>query len=193
MSTHIVGKGVMTNSSVNTHLINELNIPVCVLGVSNLIVATSPDGILVSEKEASPQIKEVLKDDTQRPMYEERRWGCYKVLDYTRNAIGEEVLTKRIIVGADKNFSYQYHLKRNEVWTVVSGQGELILDGELRLLNQGDVISIPAGSKHSVKAVTELEIIEVQMGSELVEEDIVRIEMEWTDIIQNCVNWGKTR
>lgn len=193
MSTHIVGKGVMTNSSVNTHLINELNIPVCVLGVSNLIVATSPDGILVSEKEASPQIKEILKDDNQRPMYEERRWGCYKVLDYTRNARGEEVLTKRIIVGADKNFSYQYHLKRNEVWTVVSGQGELILDGELRLLNQGDVISILAGSKHSVKAVTELEIIEVQMGSELVEEDIVRIEMEWADIIQNCVNWGKTR
>ncbi|KAA2285484.1 cupin domain-containing protein, partial [Clostridioides difficile] len=97
------------------------------------------------------------------------------------------------IIGAGKNFSYQYHLKRNEVWTVVSGQGELIMDGELRLLNPGDIISIPAGGQHSVKAVTELEIIEVQMGSELVEEDIVRIEMEWSDIIQNCVNWGKTR
>lgn len=46
---------------------------------------------------------------------------------------------------------------------------------------------------HSVKAVTELEIIEVQMGSELVEEDIVRIETEWAEIIQNCVNWGRRR
>ncbi|PYY27723.1 sugar phosphate nucleotidyltransferase [Paenibacillus illinoisensis] len=193
MSTNIVGKGVVTDSSVNTHLVNELNIPVCVLGVSNVIVATSPDGILVSEKEASPQIKEVLKDSAERPMYEERRWGCYRVLDYTRNSKGEEVLTKRIIIGADKNLSYQYHLKRNEVWTVVSGQGEFILDGDLKRINQGDTISIPSGGKHSVKAITELEIIEVQMGSELIEEDIVRIEMEWADIIQNCVNWGKTR
>lgn len=193
MSTNIVGKGVVTDSSLNTHLVNELNIPVCVLGVSNVIVAISPDGILVSEKEASPQIKEILKDSAERPMYEERRWGCYKVLDYTRNSQGEEVLTKRIIIGADKNLSYQYHLKRNEVWTVVSGQGELILDGDLKQINQGDTISIPSGGKHSVRAITELEIIEVQMGSELVEEDIVRIEMEWKDIIQNCVNWGKTR
>lgn len=193
MSTHIVGKGVMTNSTVNTHLINELNIPVCVLGVSNLIVAASPDGILVSEKEASPQIKEVLKDSAERPMYEERRWGCYKVLDYTRNVKGEEVLTKRIIIEPNKNFSYQYHLERNEVWTVVSGQGEFILDGELRPLHQGDVVVIPAGGKHSVKAVTELEIIEVQMGRELVEEDIVRVEMEWQDILLNCVNGRKTR
>ncbi|WP_416298509.1 sugar phosphate nucleotidyltransferase [Paenibacillus illinoisensis] len=193
MSTNIVGKGVVTDSSLNTHLVNELNIPVCVLGVSNVIVATSPDGILVSEKEASPQIKEVLKDSAERPMYEERRWGCYKVLDYTRNSKGEEVLTKRIIIEADKNLSYQYHLKRNEVWTVVSGQGEFILDGDLQRIHQGDTISIPSGGKHSVKAITELEIIEVQMGSELIEEDIVRIEMEWTDIIQNCVNWGKTR
>ncbi|WP_418040788.1 sugar phosphate nucleotidyltransferase [Paenibacillus xylanilyticus] len=193
MSTNIVGKGVVTDSSLNTHLVNELNIPVCVLGVSNVIVATSPDGILVSEKEASPQIKEVLKDSAERPMYEERRWGCYKVLDYTRNSMGEEVLTKRIIIEADKNLSYQYHLKRNEVWTVVSGQGEFILDGDLQRIHQGDTISIPSGGKHSVKAITELEIIEVQMGSELIEEDIVRIEMEWADIIQNCVNWGKRR
>lgn len=193
MSTNIVGPGVMSGNSINTHLINELNIPVCVLGVSNLIVATSPDGILVSEKEASPQVKEVLKDRNDRPMYEERRWGCYRVLDYTRNADGDEVLTKRIVIGAGKNLSYQYHLKRNEVWTVVSGQGEFILDGDLMKISQGDNIVIPLGCMHSVKAVTELEIIEVQMGSELVEEDIVRIETEWAEIIQNCVNWGRRR
>ena len=56
-------------------------------------------------------------------MYEERRWGCYRVLDYTRNEAGSEVLTKRICISANKNLSYQYHLLRNEVWTVVSGTG----------------------------------------------------------------------
>lgn len=184
MGTPVVGKGWITDDSHDTHLINELNIPVAVLGLSGVVVAVSPDGILVSDKEASPRIKEIVKNEDQRPMYEERRWGCYRVLDYTRNEAGGEVLTKRICISAGKNLSYQYHLLRNEVWTVVSGSGELILDGKRRTISQGDTVIIDKSMLHSVRAVTELEIIEVQIGSQLIEEDIVRVSTEWQDIVQ---------
>ncbi|WP_339303635.1 sugar phosphate nucleotidyltransferase [Paenibacillus sp. FSL R5-0519] len=187
MGTSVVGKGWITGDSLNTHLVNELNIPVAILGLSNVVVAVSPDGILVSDKEASPRIKEILKNEDQRPMYEERRWGCYRVLDYTRNEAGGEVLTKRICISAGKNLSYQYHLLRNEVWTVVSGTGELILDGQSRMIGQGDTVVIDRSMLHSVRAVTELEIIEVQIGSQLIEEDIVRVSTEWQDIVQTYV------
>lgn len=184
MNGSVVGKGWITGDSLNTHLINELNVPVAVLGLSNVVVAVSPDGILVSDKEASPRIKEIVKNEDQRPMYEERRWGCYRVLDYTRNEAGSEVLTKRICISANKNLSYQYHLLRNEVWTVVSGTGELILDGQSREISQGDTVVIDRGMLHSVKALTELDIIEVQIGSQLIEEDIVRVATEWHDIVK---------
>ncbi|WP_433708235.1 sugar phosphate nucleotidyltransferase [Paenibacillus illinoisensis] len=184
MNGSVVGKGWITGDSFNTHLINELNVPVAILGLSNVVVAVSPDGILVSDKEASPRIKEIVKNEDQRPMYEERRWGCYRVLDYTRNEAGSEVLTKRICISANKNLSYQYHLLRNEVWTVVSGTGELILDGQSREISQGDTVVIDRGMLHSVKALTELDIIEVQIGSQLIEEDIVRVATEWHDIVK---------
>ncbi|MGG4403043.1 sugar phosphate nucleotidyltransferase [Paenibacillus amylolyticus] len=187
MGSSVVGKGWITGDSLNTHLVNELNIPVAILGLSDVVVAVSPDGILVSDKEASPRIKEILKNEDQRPMYEERRWGCYRVLDYTRNEAGGEVLTKRICISAGKNLSYQYHLLRNEVWTVVSGTGELILNGQSRMIGQGDTVIIDRSMLHSVRAVTELEIIEVQIGSQLIEEDIVRVSTEWQDIVQTYV------
>ena len=105
----LIGKGTLTDDSSNTHVINELDIPITVIGAPNLIVAASPDGILVSEKSASMRIKEVLQFGEQRPMYEERRWGRYRVLDYIKYPNGNEVLTKRICVLEGKNLSYQYH------------------------------------------------------------------------------------
>ncbi|MBB3108563.1 mannose-1-phosphate guanylyltransferase [Paenibacillus phyllosphaerae] len=180
----LVGKGIVTEDSFNTHVINELDIPITVIGSPNLIVAASPDGILVSDKDSSPRIKEVMKLEDQRPMYEERRWGRYRVLDYIKYPDGREVLTKRICVSEGRNLSYQYHNKRNEVWTVISGLGEMVLNGKVSLLKAGDVISIPLEAKHSIRAIQEMEIIEVQTGSELVEEDIVRLALDWSEILE---------
>nr|WP_243895948.1 sugar phosphate nucleotidyltransferase [Paenibacillus sp. F411] len=181
--TPLVGKGVLTDDSFNTHIINELDIPITVIGAPNLIVAASPDGILVSEKNASLRIKEVLSFGDQRPMYEERRWGRYRVLDYIKYPGGYEVLTKRICVTAGNNLSYQYHLLRSEVWTVISGEGEMILDGVASKVGKGDVIVIPAEARHSLKGFTDMEIIEVQTGSQLIEDDIVRLAVHWEEII----------
>jgi mannose-1-phosphate guanylyltransferase len=182
MATSQIGKGVISADSENVHLINELDIPVTVLGASNLIVAASPDGILVSDKEASPRIKELVGEFDNRPMYEERRWGWYRVLDYTKLEEGKEVLTKRIGIAKGKNLSYQLHDYRDEVWTIIKGEGKFVLNNELRTIKPGDVIQIQAGDKHAVKALTDLEIIEVQTGSQLIEEDIVRLFMTWEEI-----------
>ncbi|MMZ55213.1 Alginate biosynthesis protein AlgA [compost metagenome] len=182
MDTYVIGKGVVSADSNNTHLINELEIPVAILGLSNIVVVSSPDGILVSDKSASPRMKEIMKNIGQRPMYEERRWGWYRVLDYKKFEDGNEVLTKRLKVLAGKNLSYQMHLKRKEVWTIISGEGEFILDGKWSRVKQGDVLQIPVGARHAAKATSDLELIEVQMGSELIEEDIVRLCMIWEEM-----------
>jgi mannose-1-phosphate guanylyltransferase len=115
-------------------------------------------------------------------MYEERRWGWYRVLDYKKSTEGIEVLTKRIHVLAGKNISYQYHQQRSEVWVIVSGEGEFVLDDTLSFVKTGDILSIPVGAKHAIKAIEGLEFIEVQMGSKLEEEDIIRLFMSWDEM-----------
>ncbi|KHF38269.1 sugar phosphate nucleotidyltransferase [Halalkalibacter okhensis] len=186
MGTNQIGKGIISEDSSNTHLVNELDIPVTVLGIKDAVVAASPDGILVTDKAASPRIKEVLKGFNQRPMYEERRWGWYKVLDHTKFDEGNEVLTKRIGVKAGKNLSYQKHYARSEVWTIIKGEGEFALNDEIRVVKPGDVLIIPVEAKHGIKANTDLEFIEVQTGSQLIEEDIVRIFMTWKEVEEHC-------
>lgn len=182
MNTNQMGNGIITDDCINTHLINELDIPITILGVSNVVVAASPDGILVTDKEASPRIKEVNKEIDHRPMYEERRWGWYRVVDYTTTKDGQEVLTKRIGVKAGQNLSYQYHFKRSEIWTIIKGEGIFVQNDQISVVRQGDVVKINVGDKHGLKAVTDLEMIEIQTGSELNEEDIVRVYMTWNEI-----------
>ncbi|MDR3586001.1 MAG: sugar phosphate nucleotidyltransferase [Desulfosporosinus sp.] len=182
----ISGNGVLCEESLGTHIINELDIPVVVLGLSNVVVAASADGILVTDKQASPRIKEMVKGFTQRPMFEERRWGWYRVLDHVKYDHGQEVLTKRIGVIAGKSLSYQLHYLRSEVWTITNGEGEFALDDVIYQVKPGDVLHIPVGAKHGVRARTDLEFIEVQAGTDLVEGDIVRIFMSWDEVEVHC-------
>lgn len=181
MESHVLGKGSICDKSHNTHLINELDIPVKVLGVTDAIIAVSPDGILISDKEESPKIKDAIKDIDQRIMYEERKWGYYRVLDFTKYET-EEVLTRRIVINKGSHLSYQYHLKRKEVWTVLKGTAKVILDGKTLTLGAGSILEIQSGQKHGLLAIDDFEMIEVQIGSELMEEDIYRICLEWEEI-----------
>lgn len=183
----IIGNGTVSGDSSNTHLINELDIPVAVMGVSNVIVSVSPDGILVADKDRSVKVKEMIQGLEQRPMYEERRWGSYRVLDFKKYPDGREVLTKRICISADKNLSYQQHFKRSEVWTVVAGSGEAVLGTRVTPIRAGDVIQVPVGMLHSIRAREDLEIIEVQSGAELIEDDIHRLCLDWDEIMSHCV------
>lgn len=186
MGTNQIGKGLISTDSTNTHLINELDIPITILGITGAVVAASPDGILVTDKIASPRIKDIMDGFENRPMYEERLWGWYKVLDHSKIEDGIEVLTRRICIKSGRNLSYQIHYNRSEVWTVLKGEGEFALNDKISVVKPGDVLIIPEQAKHAIKAITDLEFIEIQSGSELVEEDIVRIFMTWEEVEEHC-------
>jgi mannose-1-phosphate guanylyltransferase len=112
-------------------------------------------------------------------MYEERRWGSYRVLDSSTCSDGCLSLTKVLQLKSGRYISYQIHQHREEVWTVVDGEGIVVIDGETRNVSRGDVVVIAQGQKHSIKAVTDLQIVEVQIGNPLVEEDIIRFDWQW--------------
>lgn len=177
-STHI-GNVMMGENNENTHAVNELGIPVFCNGLKDVIVAASPDGIMVCDRQDSEKIKDYANKLITRPMYEERRWGTYCVLDNAKYEDGTRSLTKTIHLNAGKHISYQLHRHRSETWTCVDGEGIFVLDGERRLVKRGDVMNIPLGHHHAIKAITDLTFIEVQIGNPLVEEDIERFEFKW--------------
>lgn len=174
-----IGNVTMGEHNTNTHAVNELGIPVFCEGLKDVVVAASPDGIMVCDKRHSEKIKDYVEGLTTRPMYEERRWGTYRVLDDIIYPDGKRSLTKSITLRPGKNISYQIHHHRSEVWTCVEGEGIFVLDGKQRNIKCGDVMVIPVEHYHAIKAITELTFIEVQLGNPLVEEDIERFEWNW--------------
>lgn len=165
----------------NTHVINELNIPVVTMGVKNAVVVASLDGILVASKEESSGVKEVLKDVKLQPMYEERRWGTLKTIDISA-VDGKATVTRKITIFAGMSSSYHFHKNRDEIWTVIRGRAELILEGTSIMLAAGNAISIHKGQKHAVRAIEEFEYMEIHLGAEVGDEDINRITFEWETI-----------
>ena len=179
MDCNALGNVILATNCNNTHVVNELDIPVTVLGANNMVVAASPDGILISDKHESSFLKPYVEKLQQRPMYEERRWGEYKVLDYVAYDDGTSSLTKSLFIKAGKSISYQSHKIRDEIWTIVDGTGDLLIDGHIRNVRRGDVAYITKGQKHSIRATSNLRLIEVQIGVELVETDIERHAWKW--------------
>lgn len=173
------GNVTTDGTSHNTHIINELDLPLLCLGTSDLIVAASPDGILVSEKNRCEELKQFTNNLKSRPMYEERRWGTYKVIDFVEYPDGFCALTKELTLKPGASISYQEHACRDEVWTFINGEGEVILNGERQPVKRGTTIHIPKGMRHALRAISSLTFIEIQSGSNLVETDITRFPLEW--------------
>lgn len=180
MVTPIIGRSLIDDSCDNTHIINELDMPVIGMGLKNVVVAVCHDGILVADKRKTPRLKDFVTGLRHRPMYEEKRWGSYVVLDHSAYLDGTEALTKKLYIGKGKQINYQYHQRRKELWTVISGRGLLHIEGETRTVAPGDMIRIDEGVRHGIRALERLEMIEVQLGSLLAEDDIVRLDdVEW--------------
>ena len=163
----------------NSIVINELGLPVFCDGLNDMVVACSPDGILVCSKEYSEGIKDKVSKLAVRPMYEERRWGSYKVMGTKMYDDGYRSLTKELILRPGCSISYQKHGLREEMWTFVDGEGLLALDDKVVEVKRGDVVRIKSGQLHAVKAVSQLQIIEVQIGTLLEEDDIERFPWDW--------------
>lgn len=173
MDEKIFGKGIENDKCDNTHIINELNVPILCMGLKNVVVAASNEGILVSDKEQSSYIKPFVEEINGQVMFAEKSWGSYRVID-----IQDESLTILVTLNPGNRMKYHSHDFRDEVWTIVSGSGRTIVDGMEQIVKPGDVITMEAGCRHTIIAETELKVIEVQLGKEINVNDKHKFKLE---------------
>ena len=176
MAGRTLGRAAMDGTCENTHVVNELNIPILCMGCKDMVIAASNDGILISDKEQSSYIKPFVEQIEQQVMYAEKSWGSFTVLD-----VQEDSLTIKIVLLPGHALHYHSHEHRDEVWTVMGGQGKAVIDGVERSLSPGDVVSMPAGCRHTVSACSELKIIEVQLGRNISVEDKQKYKLPFSE------------
>lgn len=168
----IIGDGIMNDACDNVNIINELDIPILSMGLKNVVIAASPDGILVSDKEQSSFIKPFVDNITEDIRFAEKSWGTYRVLDATDST---NIIMAELKPGQSMN--YHNHKERDEVWVVISGCGETIVDGVRTVVKMGDTVSMPAGTKHTVIATSALKLLEVQLGENISANDKEKFEL----------------
>jgi mannose-1-phosphate guanylyltransferase len=173
MDENIVGDAAMNDNCENVHIINEIGVPVLAMGLHDVVISASPEGILVSDKEQSSYIKPYVDQINQQIMFAEKSWGSFRVLD-----VEDESLTIKITLNPGHRMNYHSHERRDEVWTIISGQGKTVVDGMEQPVKAGDVITIEAGCRHTIIAETELKVIEVQLGKEISVHDKQKFELE---------------
>lgn len=157
---------------------------IATVGVDDLIIVDNRDALLVCRRSQSQKVKDVVSElknrndlRTEYCVQDYRPWGHYKVLEEEKNAFK----IKRITINQGKKISYQLHHHRSEHWIVVKGMAKVTIDQETKLVRSGESIYIKDGQKHRLEnpGRTPLEIIEVQMGDYLEEDDIVRFDDEY--------------
>ena len=186
MSTDTVGRVILDERAENTQVVNELEIPVVVLGTRDLVVAASWDGILVTEKSQAYRVGEITAGLSSCPMYEERRWGTLETLDNTQKDT-LSTLTRNIRIYDGMNSSYHFHRERDEIWTVLGGMGELLLEGNRIPLFPGKAVCIRKNQRHAVKAFQNFSYIEIHVGASRGNEDINRITFDWDEIERSTI------
>lgn len=157
-----VGKTMMNESCDNVHIINDLDVPILAMGLHDIVISASPEGILVADKEQSSFIKPFVDRIDQQVMFAEKSWGSFRVLD-----VSDGGMTIKVTLNPGHHMNYHSHQHRDEVWTVLAGTGWTVVDGAVRAIRAGDVVNLPAGSRHTIIADSELRVIEVQTGKDI--------------------------
>lgn len=173
MTENIVGEGIMNEKCSGVHILNELNVPIIAMGLTDVVISASPEGILVSDKEQSSYIKPYVDGIDQQIMFAEKSWGKYQVLD-----VESEALTIKVVLNPGHSMNYHSHKNRDEVWVVLSGEGRSVVDGMEQKIKAGDVVTMSAGCRHTVFADTELKLVEVQLGKDITVEDKQKFALE---------------
>ena len=174
MDSRAVGEALFNENCENVHVVNELDVPILCMGLKDVVVSASPEGILVSDKEQSSYIKPFVNTLDHRVMFAEKSWGSFKVIDIDRAS-----MTIKVTLNAGHRMNYHSHQNRDEVWTVIAGNGKTIVDGMEQNVKAGDVITMSAGCRHTVIAETELKLIEVQLGEAIDVHDKQKFELEY--------------
>jgi len=176
---NVIKGDVIAHETTNSYLHSQ-NKLITTLGVDNLVVIDTPDAVLIANKDKVQNVKEIVNElktqqrsevSLHREVY--RPWGKYDSVDS-----GERFQVKRITVNPGAKLSVQMHHHRAEHWIIVSGTAKVTLDNEIILLSENQSTYIPIGVVHALEnpGKLPLEMIEVQSGSYLGEDDIVRFE-----------------
>ena len=174
MEEDVIGKGVVNDTCSGVSIVNEMDVPVLAMGLHDVVISASPEGILVSDKEQSSYIKPFVDKFEQQIMFAEKSWGSFKVLD-----VENASMTIKVTLNAGHKMNYHSHKNRDEVWVVISGTGKTIVDGMEQNIKAGDVITMSAGCRHTVIAESELRLIEVQLGEDINVHDKQKYELEY--------------
>jgi mannose-1-phosphate guanylyltransferase/mannose-6-phosphate isomerase len=170
---------VLTVDTQNTLVLGNSRLIACI-GLDHAIIVETPDAILVADKNQIQKVKEVVAQLKQQKRSEghshrkvSRPWGWYDSIDF-----GARFQVKRIVVNPGASLSLQMHYHRAEHWIVVSGTAKVTRGEETLLLSENQSTYIPLGTTHRLEnpGKLPLEMIEVQSGSYLGEDDIVRLE-----------------
>ena len=173
MEDAVIGRGMIGDGCEDVHIVNNLNLPILAMGLKDTVIAAGPDGILVSARDTADAIKPFVDRLSQQIMFAEKSWGRYHVLD-----VQEGSMTILATLNPGQHMSYHSHEHRDEVWTVICGTGRTIVDGMEQQIRTGDVITMEAGSRHTVYAgAAGLQLIEVQIGKEISAADKHKYEL----------------
>ena len=178
-SMNVIKGDVLTHDVKGSYINSESSL-IAAVGIEKFVIVETKDAILVSPRDRVQDVKKIvkqLKDHNRNEIVSHRKvyrpWGSYETIDAEHR-----FQVKRITVKPGAKLSLQKHLKRAEHWVVVNGTASVTKEEEISELKEGESTYIPIGVKHSLENKTnkQLEIIEVQSGSYLGEDDIVRFE-----------------
>jgi len=172
MSERSIGKAVFDQTCKNVHVLNELDIPILCMGLKNIVVSASPEGILVSDKNASSHIKPYVEKLNSQVMFAEKSWGKFEVQDIEKNS-----MTVKVTLMPGQKMNYHSHEHRDEVWTILSGTGTTVVDKIVKKVQAGDVITMKAGSKHTIMADTLMKVMEIQLGKDITVHDKIKYKL----------------
>lgn len=173
-------RGAVVSTDVENCVIHAEDRLVAALGIKDLVVVATPDAVLVAPRARAQDVRELvikLKGAKRREATDHRRvhrpWGYYDSVD-----LGERFQVKRIVVRPGGTLSLQKHLHRAEHWVVVHGTAEVTIGNERKHVHENESIYVPTGTVHRLanQGKIPLEIVEVQTGSYLGEDDIIRLE-----------------
>ncbi|MFL0196624.1 mannose-1-phosphate guanylyltransferase/mannose-6-phosphate isomerase [Clostridium sp. WILCCON 0269] len=183
-NNNIVAPDDIVIDSKNNYIYSEKDKIVSTVGINDLIVVDNRDALLICKKDQSQKVKKIvetlkLRNDSRAEYHVQdyRPWGYYKVLEENKGSFK----IKRIEVSQGNKLSYQLHHHRSEHWIVVKGMAKVTIDGLEKFIPAGESIFIKPGQKHRLEnpGKIPLDIIEVQMGDYLEEDDIVRFDDDY--------------
>ncbi|HLD29574.1 MAG TPA: mannose-1-phosphate guanylyltransferase/mannose-6-phosphate isomerase, partial [bacterium] len=172
--------GEIAELDTRNSLILGQNRLIATIGMEDMLIVDTPDALLVSKRGESQKVKNLVGHlrETKKKIAEEnittyRPWGSYTILEE-----GDRYKIKRIVVAPGEKLSLQLHRKRSEHWVVVKGEAAVTLEKRSIILKENESIFVPLGKKHRLenRKKSSLEIIEVQAGKYLEEDDIVRFD-----------------